>query len=135
MFGPTKQAYTVMKLSDTIKSRFLKACDLGDTGKVLTIKDATTETIGKPPEEKLILWFKETPKGLVMNNINTRKLIELLGDTDVDDCAGQKVKLVESSETYSNGNKGIRLVAAPAKKAPTPSESAPASSEEDDVKY
>lgn len=119
-----------MKLSETIKSKYLRVSDLGPDGLLLTIKDAAMEEVGE--DEKLVVRFRETTKGLVMNKVNTDMLTELSGDKDINDYAGQRVRLVESAEKF-NGKKGIRIAAAPTKKAQAPTEPEPG--EENEVPY
>ena len=71
----------VLLASNFDKSKYLKAGDL-DKEKKLRIKSATDEVvgIGDDKEHKLILWFTNDERGLVMNRTNIRVLREAFGD-------------------------------------------------------
>jgi hypothetical protein len=77
--------------SDFDKSRFFKADDLEGERK-LRIKSVTTEAIGVGAEkdEKLVVWFTNDKRGLVLNRVNNRTLRGAFGD----DTAGWASKVV-----------------------------------------
>jgi hypothetical protein len=63
------------------QSRFLKAEDF-TTEKKLKIKAVTEEEIGigKDKEKKLVVWFTNDPRGLVLNRVNNRTLRGVFGN-------------------------------------------------------
>jgi hypothetical protein len=73
------------------QSRFLRAEDLTQD-KVLRIKSVTEELVGQGADQqkKLVVWFTNSPKGLVLNRINNRTIRGAYGD----DVAGWTGKLI-----------------------------------------
>jgi hypothetical protein len=63
------------------QSRFFKAADLTQEKK-LRIKDVTEEWIGTgaDKEKKLVVWFTNDERGLVLNRINNRTIRGAFGD-------------------------------------------------------
>lgn len=109
-----------MKLNDAFPSNWLKAADIDeDMGPLaLTIKSAEMEPIktDKGTEQKLVLKFRETEKGLICNVTNAKTIGSLYGD-DTDDWIGKQIALVVAEVSF-----GSDLVAAirVSKKAPKP---------------
>jgi hypothetical protein len=62
------------------QSRFLKAADLDGGEKKVRIKSVTEEKIGPDNEQKLVVWFTNDQRGLVLNKTNNRILREKFGD-------------------------------------------------------
>jgi hypothetical protein len=64
------------------QSRFFKAADLTQEKK-LRIKDVTEEWIGTgaEKEKKLVVWFTNDERGLVLNRINNRTIRAAFGDS------------------------------------------------------
>ena len=81
----------VLLASDYDQSRFFKAEDL-TTEKRFKIKTVTEEEvgIGKDREKKLVVWFTNDPRGLVLNRVNNRTLRGAFGD----DTAGWPGKII-----------------------------------------
>jgi len=63
------------------ESRFFKAVDL-TAEKKLRIKNVTEEMIGmdKDKEQKLVVWFTNDKRGLVLNRVNNRTIRGAFGD-------------------------------------------------------
>ena len=63
------------------QSRFFKAADLTQEKK-LRIKDVTEEWIGTgaDKEKKLVVWFTNDERGLVLNRVNNRTIRGAFGD-------------------------------------------------------
>jgi hypothetical protein len=78
----TEEALMVLLASDYDQSRFLKAQDL-TTEKKFRIKNVTEEEIGigKDKERKLVVWFTNDARGLVLNRVNNRTIRGAFGDT------------------------------------------------------
>jgi len=71
----------VLLASNYDQSRFLKAQDL-TTEKKFRIKNVTEEEIGigKDKERKLVVWFTNDARGLVLNRVNNRTIRGAFGD-------------------------------------------------------
>jgi hypothetical protein len=77
--------------SDFDKSKYLNAEDL-KSEKKFRIKDVTVEAIGtgSKKEEKLVVWFKNDKRGLVLNKTNNRTVRNSFGD----DVSGWNEKII-----------------------------------------
>ena len=77
--------------SDFDKLKYLKATDL-DREKKFRIKTVTSQElgIGKDKETKLVVWFTNDERGLVLNKTNNRALRAAFGD----DTAGWANKVI-----------------------------------------
>jgi hypothetical protein len=73
------------------QSRFLKAQDL-TAEKKFRIKSVTEEEIGigKDKERKLVVWFTNDDRGLVLNRVNNRTIRGAFGDA----CNGWTSKVI-----------------------------------------
>jgi hypothetical protein len=65
--------------SDYDKSKYLRAEDL-KTEKKFRIKSVTEEEVGSKKETKLVVWFTNDKRGLVLNKTNNRTIRGALGD-------------------------------------------------------
>jgi hypothetical protein len=101
--------------SDFDKSKYLKAVDL-ECEKKFRIKEVTsdelTDNAGKK-EKKLIVWFTNDDRGLVLNKTNNRTLRGAFGDNTAD--WARKV-IVMFPMMADNGKPGIRIRIQPPKK-------------------
>lgn len=102
--------------SEFDKSKYLKATDL-DHEKKFRIKSVTAEElgVGKDKETKLVVWFTNDDRGLVLNKTNNRTLRSAFGD----DTAGWANKVIAVFPTLveSNGKPGLRVRILPPKQA------------------
>lgn len=78
-------------INDAFPSRYLKAGDLKNKKVALTIVKVETDTIGD--ESKLVVYFKGTDKGLVLNKTNANSIAVVTNSEDTDDWAGKKITL------------------------------------------
>jgi hypothetical protein len=69
----------VLLASNYDQLRFFRAEDLTQE-KMLRIKSATEELIGPNRQKKLVVWFTNHPKGLVLNRTNNRTMRGAYGD-------------------------------------------------------
>lgn len=124
----------VLLASQYDQSRFFKAADLA-AEKKLKIKSVTEELVGmdKDKERKLVVWFTNDERGLVLNRINNRTMRGAFGDA-TDGWAG-KVIVVFPTMAEFRGKMGPALgvriappkqAAAAVKPADHPVEDAPA---------
>ena len=81
----------VLLASSFDQSKYLRAEDLTQE-KLLRIKSVTEELVGQgaDQEKKLVVWFTNSPKGLVLNRTNNRTIRGASGD----DVAGWIGKLI-----------------------------------------
>jgi hypothetical protein len=98
------------------KSRFLKADDF-DGEKKFRIKAVTEEEVGERKERKLVVWFTNDERGLVLNKVNNRVLRGAFGD-DTTAWAG-KIIIIFSTLVDMRGRmvKGLRTRIPPPKQA------------------
>jgi hypothetical protein len=83
--------------SEFDRGRYLKATDLtGDTR--FKIKAVTVEALGQDKERKLVVWFTNDSRGLVMNKTNIRALTPVLGD-DTRTWAGSVITVFPTTTT------------------------------------
>jgi hypothetical protein len=87
----TQEADMVLLASNYDQSRFLNAVDLAGEKK-FRIKEVTEEEVGqdKDKTKKLVVWFTNDKRGLVLNKTNNRTLRGAFGD----DCSNWKDKIV-----------------------------------------
>ncbi len=82
------------KWSDYLE--YIEADMLGGKAWVLTIQGVQDEKMfdreAQAEEQKPVLYFKGTDKGLVLTRTNRRKIKELFGDV-IADCIGKKVRI------------------------------------------
>ena len=100
--------------SDFDQLRFLNAAAVPVPRK-FRIKNATAENMEKDKEQRLVVWFTNEKRGLVLNKTNNRILRAAFGD-DVDGWTGKIVILY--SEMKNNGKLGLS-VRIPPPKQPT----------------
>jgi hypothetical protein len=87
--GQATQGETEMKLSEMFPSPYLKADDVGSS-MVLTIRSVECEALNG--EEKYVLYFRETKKGLVLNKTNATIIAGMFGE-ETDTWIGREIKL------------------------------------------
>lgn len=69
----------VLLASAFARNRYFKAGDV--TGDMrLRIKNVTFEQLGRDKVRKVVMWFTNDPRGLVLNKTNARTLQPVLGD-------------------------------------------------------
>jgi hypothetical protein len=99
------------------QSRYFKAADM-QAEKKLRIRDVTEEEIGvgQDKQKKLVVWFTNDQRGLVLNKTNNRTLRAAFGDN----CAGWRGKIIIAYPT-TDGFQG-RMVPALRVRIPPPKE-------------
>lgn len=86
-----------MKISEEFPSAYLKASDLEGREVRLTMGRVDREEIGT--DKKLVLYFKERDKGLVLNKTNANTIGDAHGD-DTDDWFGHPLILFSIRTEY-----------------------------------
>jgi hypothetical protein len=111
------------KASDMIPSKYLRKEDVDDE-LIVTIKTAKQEEMpGDAKEQRWILYFKELPKGMVLNTINIRVLEKAFGGDSIEtDWPGKKVTLYVDPTVNFKGQMvgGLRLRPLKPPKPPAP---------------
>jgi len=87
------------KVSEMFPSKYLKASDLLGRQFTLTIKRAVVEPLGMPPEDKLIVYFVETDKGLALNKTNANTIVAQYGD-DTDYWRGKQLTIYPTEVAF-----------------------------------
>lgn len=104
-----------MKTNDVFPSKYLKAeDDLFTAGDVTaTIKDVVLETLEsreKGKESKPVMFFKELPKGLILNKTNWGVCEKLFGSDDSDNWLNERVVLTTVDvDAFGDVVKAIRI--------------------------
>jgi hypothetical protein len=109
-----------MKISETFRSKFLKASDLQGRTVEAEIDLVTEEEVGEAREKKLIVYFRGKHRGIVLNQTNAVALQSSFGD-ETDSWAGKSVQIfVEPVMFQGKRVDGLRLRAPAAAAAPSP---------------
>lgn len=134
-----------MKPNDAYPSKYLKAdFDVPEDGMlVLTILDIRLELIGqgKDAQNKPVIYFHETDKGLVLNKTNWKLIDQALGTDETDDWEGRKIALYSTDVQFGQDmTRGIRVSSKPPKgKTPAPTskvvDADPKSHDDDDTPF
>lgn len=96
-----------MNVDEVYPSRWLKAEDIGDKKIKVTIESVEKEDFDNG--SKLVLFFGEMDKGLVLNLTNKNKMVEGLGK-ETNDWIGEKIELYTALVSYKKEEvKAIRL--------------------------
>lgn len=115
-----------MRMNDAYPSKYLKAdADVPEEGfLVLTIKTVEMEEIGQgtDAQDKPVIYFRETQKGLVLNKTNWGLIAKALGSDDTDTWEKRKIALYSTDVQFGKDmTRGIRVNS----KAPKSAASAP----------
>ncbi len=78
-----------MKIMNAFPSKYLRAADLEDQEKLVTMKHVQIEEISGS-EHKPVLYFAEENKGMVLNKTNSKIIAKAYGD-DTESWPGKKV--------------------------------------------
>ncbi len=98
----------VLLASQYDQSRFWKAADLA-ADKKCKIKNVTEEFVGmgKDKEQKLVVWFTNSDKGLVLNRVNNRVIRAAFGDA-VDGWTGKIIVIYPTVAEFRGEMKPCR---------------------------
>jgi hypothetical protein len=109
-----------MKLNDLFPSRYLKSDDYQQPA-ILTMTAVAIEQVGPDREDKPVLYFKETAKGLILNKTNFEMVAEVTGQEDTMDWEGQKIEIFKSRTKFGGRTVDcLRLRAPNGKQRPLP---------------
>ena len=102
------------------QSRFLKAEDLA-AEKKFRIKNVTEEIVGADKEKKLVVWFTNDSRGLVLNKTNNRTICKAFGDP-VEGWTGKIIIVFPTLAEFRGTMKPALRVRIPTPKQPKPPE-------------
>jgi len=86
-----------MRISGAFPSDYLKAADLQGRPFVLTVKSIIIDKIGD--DQKPIVYFNETERGLVLNKTNANNISVIYGD-ETDMWVGKQIELYPATTDY-----------------------------------
>lgn len=90
-----------MKVGDLYGNRYLTAADLGGREPIVVMRAVAVEKVkqGRETEERLVLYFENAERGLMLNKTNALAIASLHGE-ETDAWLGRRIRLFESSEDY-----------------------------------
>lgn len=93
-----------MRVDQLIESKYMKASDLNGEEHIVTIKDVDFELVGQDKQKKPVIFFKNLPKGMILNKTNIKAIEMATGESDTDDWVGKKVTLCEGETNNPSGD-------------------------------
>jgi hypothetical protein len=119
-----------VNINSAFPSKYLKASDAEDDDLILTIKSWSIEKVGQ--EEKLVVYFSEQPKGMVLNKTNAKMIVKIANSEDTEEWKGTKIRII-ATEVEFQGDLVMSLRVRDAKrKAERPAEPQKPSAAPDD---
>lgn len=103
-----------MHISKMTESKYLKQEDVGEDGKLVTIESLARTNVAREdddPEFKYVMYFRETPKPLVMNATNIQLCARACGSDETDEWVGKRIVLYADPNVSYAGKLvgGIRI--------------------------
>jgi hypothetical protein len=91
-----------MTTHDVFPSKYLKAGDLPEDGTpyIVTIEEVKMEEIGKNQDEKPVIKFNESNRGMVCNKTNWKIISKITGSEDSDDWIGKQIALYRAEVEF-----------------------------------
>jgi hypothetical protein len=124
-----------MKRDQVFPSKYLKCADLKGKPMTVTITAATLETFKNSKgeeQQKIVLSFAETKKGLPLNMTNFDATVDVCGE-DTDDWPGKKIELYPTKTQMGGKTVECIRVRSPAQRElPAPPKPEPLAEELDD---
>jgi hypothetical protein len=98
-----------MRKADALPSKYVRATDLGDDERLVTIVSVKMEKVADGKPDKPVARFREIPSGLVINSGNWDTLADAFGD-DSEEWVGHEIVLYAADTTMGGKNvKGTRV--------------------------
>ena len=102
-------------------SKYLKAGDVTETPQPFTITHAEIEEVGRDKEERLVLYFVDQDKGMVVNKTNANTIAKALGTKETDEWIGKTIRLYSTEVQVGDEMvEAIRVSLKPGKAAEAP---------------
>ena len=102
-----------MKVTDLMKSKYLKQGDIGDEEVPVTFKKVVKENVARKdadPEYKAVAYFHEFEKPMVLNATNLKRIAKTLGDDTEDWIGNSMILYVDETVEFGGEQKGgLRL--------------------------
>ena len=116
-------------INEAFPGKYLKADVLKEHRVTVVIDRLMFEEIGKPPEQKAVLYFRDRARGLVLNVINKNMLIEITGSEEIEEWPGKSVVLYPTTTEFEGKRVACIRIDHPAEQpqqaAPEPAAPAP----------
>jgi hypothetical protein len=113
-----------MKIDQLFPTRYATGADLAGKSYTFTVAGVALEQMhsqpGKPAEEKPVLYFKETKKGIVLTRPLAMQIAEILRSTDTDEWTGKKVTIFPQPLTVAGQPRVAIRAKAPTNGTDTP---------------
>jgi hypothetical protein len=106
-----------MNRNQLYPSKYLKANPDVLSDILVTIKDVIIEVLGEERDEKPVIYFAETRKGLVLNQTNFNTTARICGSDETDDWKGQQIVLTTEPVFFRGTTAPAIRVRAPAPRA------------------
>jgi len=110
-----------MNINESFPSKFLKASDLKGQTVAVTISHVGIEEVGE--EQKPVLYFKDKPKGLVLNKTNGMVIADRFGP-ETDGWADAEIELYPTKTPFQGQMVACLRVQLPAPPPPPPADAA-----------
>lgn len=93
--------HTMTTIDEIYPSKYLKATDIDGSDLVVTISKADVEVmgLGDRADQKIVLYFQETDKGLPLNKTNAIAVGQLYG-RDIENWVGKRVALFPTEVSF-----------------------------------
>ena len=103
-----------MSILARFPSKYLKASDI-TAGDVVTVKEVRDELVGPEQDAKPVIYFREHPKGVVMNVTNAKSVAKDLGEDETKWIGKRLVLSLIETRSPRSGEPvdAIRMKAAP----------------------
>ena len=108
-----------ISLDDVYESKWLRAKDLGEKPRLMTIREIGT-TKFKDGKTQITLTFDETDKPFGCNKTNASNIAKILASRDTDDWIGRQIVLYPTEVEFSGDLVPAIRIRAPKKTAPPP---------------
>ena len=82
-----------MDTSQVFTSKFLKAEDLKNAPRKVTIARVEFEEVGQDKDKKLVIYFEGKEKGFVLNKTNYERIVDIIGSKDSDAWIDREIQL------------------------------------------
>lgn len=92
-----------MKAHEAFPSKYIKTDDLEGRNVTVTIERVISETIKKDDgttEEKRVVYFRNSSRGMVLNQTNWNAIADICGKDDDDEWSGVKIVLYPSKTQF-----------------------------------
>ena len=90
-----------MKISEAFPSKYVTAPDLNGQDRTLIIENVTSESVGKPPQVRPVVYFNGAQKGLVLNQTNGNTIALHHGD-EMNNWGGKQITIYPTTTEFGS---------------------------------